>query len=67
MDLCLPTIGPDSAKGAIERVGTGLCSLDIHRFAHDRASAREDLEIRHGSPTRRNMASGSGKRSKGGG
>ena len=67
MDLCLPTIGPDAAKDAVQRVGTGLGSLGDHCLPHDRAPASEDLEIRHGSSTRRNMASGRGERSKSGG
>ena len=45
MDLCLPTICPDSAKDAIEGIGAGLGGLRIHCFAHDRASTSKDLEI----------------------
>lgn len=60
MDLRLPTVCTDSAKNAIQRIGACLCSLSIHSLAHDRAAASEDLEIRHGSTTRRNLTSGGG-------
>ena len=67
MDLCLPAVGADSAKDAIERIGAGLCSLDIHCLAHDRAPASEDLKVGHGSSAGGNMASGGGEGSKSGG
>ena len=60
VDLCLPTVGSDSAKDAIERVGIVLGSLSGHGLAHDRATASEDLEVGHGSSTGGDMASGSG-------
>lgn len=67
VNLCLPTVGPDSAKDAIQRIGAILCSLGIHSFAHDRTPTSEDLEIGHGSSTGRNMTSAGGEGSKGGG
>ena len=67
MHLCLPTVGPDAAKDAVQKIGAGFCSLGIHCLSHDRAPASEDLEIGHGSSTGRNMASGRGERSKCGG
>lgn len=66
MNLCLPTVGPDSAKDAIQRICASLCSLSVHSFAHDGAPTSEDLEIGHGSSTWRNMTSGGGEGSKGG-
>lgn len=67
MNLCLPTVGPDSTKDAIQRIGAILCSLSVHSFAHDGAPTSEDLEIGHGSSTGRNMTSAGGEGSKGGG
>lgn len=67
MDFRLSSIRSSSAKDSIETATAILCALDSHGLTHDRAASAEDLKVGHGPSTRRDMASGSGKRAKSGG
>ena len=67
MDLGFPTIGLCATKHFIEAAVPALGALNSHRLPHDGAAASQDLEIRHGSPTWRNIARACRERTKSGG
>ena len=66
MKLCLPTIGPNTAESAAQSRIAGFGGLNCHCFAHDRAPAGEELQVRHGATSGRGRAGGGRERSKSG-
>lgn len=65
MDLGLCTVSPQSLENAIEARAAALCGLHSHCLAHDRTSARDDLEVRNCPSAGRNPTGGGGETAEG--
>ncbi len=67
MELCLPTVGSNPSKNAIEARIAGFCTLDSHGLAHYRASPAQNLKVGDCASTGRDMSGRCRKRAECGG